>query len=385
MKRLLLLVVLALLPENAVDPLAFPRDHGAHPDAPVEWWYYTGHLSGGGGRSYGFQLTFFRVHDVHLAHFAWTDVAAQRFQYDQKTHLGLPGIAAAAEGRLDVSNEDWSAKSAPDGSHLLAASGRAGRLELRLTPAKAPVLHGKNGISRKGAGPREFSRYVSITRLTARGSFTSGSRKEPLAGTAWFDHEWGSGVLPAGAAGWDWFGLQLDDDSELMLSRMRGLDGSATPFSSGTFVPPRGVAVPVGWSGVRLTESAHWTSPRSHARYPAAWRIVVAPLAIDVTVEPLVHDQELDTAASTGVTYWEGACAVRGTHAGRPVSGKAYAELTGYGGRDVPGMAGFSALTGARSASASAATSSSRSAWSRPSDRSSSRFSGSDRRRGTGP
>ena len=282
------------------------------------------------------------MRDVHLAHFAWTDVARRRFGYDEKTHLGLPGIAAAAEGRLDVSNEDWSAKSAPDGSHLLAASGRAGRLELRLTPAKAPVLHGENGISRKGAGPREFSRYVSITRLTARGSFTSGSRKEPLAGTAWFDHEWGSGVLPAGAAGWDWFALQLDDDSELMLYRMRKPDGSATPFSSGTFVPPRGAAVAVAWRDISLTESARWTSPRSRASYPAAWRIVVAPLAIDVTVEPLLADQELDTSASTGVTYWEGACRVRGTRARRPVSGKAYVELTGYGGRDVPGLALFS-------------------------------------------
>ena len=367
MRRLLALALAALLPADATAPVAFPRDHGAHRDAPVEWWYYTGHLFGGAGRRYGFQLTFFRVRDVHLAHFAWTDIAGGRFQYDEKTHLGLPGIAAAAEGRLDVSNEDWFAKDAPDGSHVLAASGRAGRLELRLTPAKAPVLHGANGLSRKGTGPREFSRYVSITLLSARGSFTSGSRTEPLAGTAWFDHEWGSGVLPAGAAGWDWFALQLDDSSELMLSRMRGLDGSATPFSSGTFVPPRGAAVPVAWSDVGLTESAFWTSPRSRARYPAAWRIVVAPLRLDVTVVPLVADQELDTAASTGVTYWEGACTVRGTRGGRPVSGKAYVELTGYAGRDVPGLAGVTSPSSAvRSASPSAATSFSRSASFRP-------------------
>jgi predicted secreted hydrolase len=385
-KKVLAAVFAALLPASAPSPIAFPRDHGAHPDVSVEWWYYTGHLSGGAGRSYGFQLTFFRVRDVHLAHFAWTDVARRRFQYDEKTHLGLPGIAAAAEGRLDVSNEDWSAKVGTDGSHVLAASGRAGQLELRLTPAKAAVLHGENGVSRKGAGPIEFSRYVSITRLTARGSFTSGSRTEPLAGTAWFDHEWGSGVLPAGAAGWDWFALQLDDGSELMLYRMRKPDGSATPFSSGTFVPPRGAAVPIGWNEVRLTESVYWKSPRSGARYPAAWRIAIAPLGLDVAVRPLVSDQELDTSASTGVTYWEGACGVRGTHAGRPVSGKAYVELTGYGGRDVPGLAGVTDPTEeARSASPSAATSTSRSAWSRPSDRSSWRFSGFDRRTETAP
>jgi predicted secreted hydrolase len=376
MKRALFLV-LALLPAGAGGPVvtfprdqearvAFPRDHGAHPDAPVEWWYYTGHLSGEKGRRYGFQLTFFRVRDVHLAHFAWTDVAARRFLYDEKTHLGVPGIAEAAEGRLDVSNEDWSARAGPDGVHRLSAQGPPGRLELRLTPSKPPVLHGENGLSRKGAGAQEFSRYVSITRLAAKGSIANGSRTEPLTGTAWFDHEWGAGVLPAGAAGWDWFALQLDDGSELMLYRMRRTDGSASPFSSGTFVPLRGPAVPVAWTGVRLTETASWTSPRSRARYPAGWRIAVTPLQLDVTVAPLVEAQELDTAASTGVTYWEGACAVRGTRAGRPVAGNAYVELTGYAGRDVPGLAG-TATPEAPSASASAATwGASRSASFRP-------------------
>ena len=42
-------------------------------------------------------------------------------------------------------------------------------------------------------------------------------------------------------------------------------------------------------------------------------------------------------ASSTGVTYWEGACRVEGTRGGRPIAGRAYVEMTGYAGRDVPG------------------------------------------------
>jgi hypothetical protein len=45
------------------------------------------------------------------------------------------------------------------------------------------------------------------------------------------------------------------------------------------------------------------------------------------------------TEKSTGVTYWEGACRVSGTRVGVAVTGRAYAELTGYAGRDVPGFA----------------------------------------------
>ena len=336
--RALAFAFAALLPA-AAPSVTFPRDHGSHPDVPVEWWYYTGHLADARGRPYGFQLTFFRVRDVHLAHFAWTDVSRRTFRYVEKTHLGVPGIASANERGLDVSNEDWSAREGRGGAHELSASGPDGELELTLSPVKPPVLHGENGLSRKGAGPREFSQYVSITRLAARGSLARGGRREPLSGTAWFDHEWGSGVLPAGAAGWDWFALQLDDGSELMLYRIRRADGSATPFSSGTFVPSRGAAVPVRWSDVTLSESRTWTSPRSRARYPAAWRIAVASIGLDVSVEPLLADQELETSSSTGVTYWEGACAVKGTRSGRPIAGKAYVELTGYAGRDVPGAA----------------------------------------------
>lgn len=350
-------------------PISFPRDHGSHPDAPVEWWYWTGHLSDrAGGRAYGFQLTFFRVRDLHLAHFAWTDVARRQFLYEEKTHLGLPGIASAAEGRIDLTNEDWTARE--DGNvQRISVGGRAGNLELTLTPVKPPVLHGEAGMSRKGAGPREFSRYVSITRLSATGTIRRGSTREPVSGTAWFDHEWGPGVLPAEAVGWDWFALQLADGSELMLYRMRRADGSATPFSSGTFVPARGRPTPIRWSDVRLTETRKWTSPRTKARYPAGWKISVPPLRLDVEILPLLPDQELETPGSTGVTYWEGACSVKGTRAGAPVAGRAYAELTGYAGRDVPGMA---TRTEAPWVSPSAGTATSRSASSRPSGRSTS-------------
>jgi predicted secreted hydrolase len=323
----------------AVSALEFPRDHGAHPEAAVEWWYYTGHLSDRAGKAYGFQLTFFRVHELHLAHFAWTDVARREFRYEEKTHLGLPGIAAAAEGGLDVSNEDWSARAGPRGVHVVTAAGPGGELQLNLTPVKAPVAHGVAGISRKGPGASEYSRYVSITRMTARGTVKRRASTEVLSGTAWFDHEWGPGVLPAAARGWDWFALQLDDGSEVMLYRMRGADGKATPFSSGTQVPARGKPSAIRWADVRLTETRKWRSPRTGATYPAGWRIEVSSIGLDVEVTPLVADQELDTAASTGVVYWEGACSVRGTRRGRPIAGRAYVELTGYKSRDVPGLA----------------------------------------------
>jgi predicted secreted hydrolase len=333
-------LVLALLLAAAREdsgPVSFPRDHGSHPDSAVEWWYYTGHLTDAEKHEYGFQLTFFRVGELHLAHFAWTDVGAGTFRFEEKAHLGLPGIASAEVGRLKVSNEDWSAEDS-GGAHRLRAAGSGWKLDLDLAPARPPVLHGAGGISRKGPGEKEYSHYVSITRLTAAGHLLQGRRRVVLSGTAWFDHEWGPGALPSGALGWDWFAAQLSDGSELMLYRMRGEGARATPFSSGTFVDPAGKAIPIRWEDVRLTETKSWRSPRTQARYPAGWEIAVEPLSLSLSVEPLVADQELSTEKSTGVTYWEGACRVSGSRSGRSVTGRAYAELTGYAGRDVPGF-----------------------------------------------
>jgi predicted secreted hydrolase len=320
-------------------PLTFPRDHGSHPDTAIEWWYYTGHLTDEHRREYGFQLTFFRLRDLDLAHFAWTDVGAKTFRYEEKSHLALPGIAETAQDHLAVVNEDWSAEMQPDGSHQLKARGHEWELDLALKPSKPPVANGPGGISRKGPGENEYSHYVSITRLQARGRFRDRSRGGTLSGTAWFDHEWGPGALPKEAAGWDWFALQLSDDTELMLYRMRDRSGGATPFSAGTFVDETGGLKLIRWQGdVALTELARWKSPKTGASYPSKWRIAVASAGLDVTLEPLVPDQELVTEESTGVIYWEGTCKVSGTRQGRPVGGRAYVEMTGYARRDVPGF-----------------------------------------------
>jgi len=335
--------------------ITFPRDHGSHPGAALEWWYYTGHLRGAGGRTYGFELTFFRAGEMSLAHFAWTDVARKDFRYEEKAHLSLPGIASAAVGRLSVVNEDWSAEMSGE-RHRLHAAGRGWDLSLALVPVQPPVLHGDHGLSRKGPGENEYSHYVSIPRLSVTGRMRRENAEEALTGTAWFDHEWGPGGLPAEAVGWDWFALQLDDGSDLMLYRIRARGGAATPFSSGTFVSAAGESRAISWKDVDFKETAFWKSPRSGARYPARWTLGIAPLGLSVTVTPVLPDQELVTERSTGVTYWEGACRVEGTRGGRPVTGRAYAELTGYGGRDVPNAFAPGGTPGKPAASSSATT-----------------------------
>jgi predicted secreted hydrolase len=312
----------------------------AHPDSKAEWWYYTGHLETSSRREYGFELTFFRAQlsdgdDLDAAHFALTDVAKGTFDWAEKLHRPFPGIAGADAARLHVYQEDWDVH-AESRAHLLRARMPAGAIALTLTPAKPLVRNGAGGLSRKGPRPDEYSNYVSFPRMSVSGTLTRGGSTEPVTGIAWFDHEFGPGGLPEDLAGWDWFAIQLSDDTELMLYRLRTKSGAASAFSQGTFVAADGRSYTLGAGDFSVEPRGTWGSPRTGATYPSGWRVRVPSRSIDVTVAPRVLGQELVTSRSTRVTYWEGACAVAGTAGGRTVSGKSYVELTGYAGRTFP-------------------------------------------------
>ncbi|HXG58781.1 MAG TPA: lipocalin-like domain-containing protein [Thermoanaerobaculia bacterium] len=324
----------------------FPRDHGSHDDYRTEWWYYSGHLRTGSGRRYGFELTFFRVgvtppdtpsttrwdlRHLSLAHFAVTDVNGKRFRYYEKLNRSSPFTAGAASGFLHVFNEGWSVTTARDGSWRLTASAGGDAIDLTLRPRKPPAIHGENGISVKAEGAGYASHYYSMTRLDAEGSIAAGGRpRERCSGSAWMDHEFGSALLRETQQGWDWFSLQFDNETELMLYVMRRRDGTADVTSSGSLVTPEGNVIAIRHDQIRIRPLRRWKSPRSGGVYPMGWKIEVASLDLAVTLQPLLDDQELRTPASTRVTYWEGAVDAAGSMGNTVVRGRGYVEMTGY-------------------------------------------------------
>ncbi|MGQ0556117.1 MAG: lipocalin-like domain-containing protein [Nitrospiraceae bacterium] len=335
-------------PATAGYQYTFPRDHGSHSTYRTEWWYYTGHLQSKNGRSFGFELTFFRrgvppdeiktlpskwsISHLYLAHFAVTDITGKRFHFSEKFSREGLGKAGADESRLRVWIDDWRAEAAMDstGSHTLAAHDETHSLALALQPAKPLVTHGAAGISRKGKDVGQASHYYSFTRLAATGSLTIDGEQFEVTGLTWMDHEFGSAELGTDQVGWDWFSIQLEDDTELMLYRMRRKDGSSDLASSGTAVSPDGRTRHLEVTDFQIESIATWTSPESKATYPSRWKLTFPSLNLVLDVTPLLADQELRTSRSTKVSYWEGAVAVTGTKQGKPVKGQGYVELTGY-------------------------------------------------------
>lgn len=337
---------------KAADPgytLSFPRDHAAHPDHRIEWWYYTGNLRAADGRRFGYQLTFFRfgvdrepvnpsrwaVRDLYMAHFAVTDVEQAAHHVAERLNRAGIGWAGASTETLHVWNDGWSVTLDEGGTpvHRLTAAGDDGglALELRLDAAGPPVLHGVNGFSRKGSEAGNASHYYSLTRMRTTGRLVVDGEAIEVEGSSWMDHEFGTSFLEPAQAGWDWFSIQLDDGTDLMVYVMRRTDGARDRHSSGTLVSAAGIA-PLRVDDYRLTPGRRWTSPASGAAYPVTWRIEIPPHGIDLEVTTAVDAQELETGQSTGVTYWEGAIDVRGTRDGVPVTGVGYLEMTGYAG-----------------------------------------------------
>ena len=155
-------------------------------------------------------------------------------------------------------------------------------------------------------------------------------KKYQLEGTAWMDHEFFTHQLDPSQVGWDWFSLQLDDGSELMLYRLRRKDGSVDPYSAGTYVDPHGYSRFLTADGFSLEPGQHWTNPDTGTIYPLRWRIRVPSLNIELEVSTPLADQEFTVGSHFAPSYWEGAIDIRGESSGHAVKGEGYLEMTGY-------------------------------------------------------
>jgi predicted secreted hydrolase len=326
----------------------FPRDHGSHPEFRTEWWYFTGNLMDSSKKRSGYQLTFFRqgvlfrvnhpghpwaIRDIYLAHFTLTDVSSGQFWFADRASRKGPGIAGAAEEGMNVWLLNWMARM--EGNRIkLDARHQGMELSLDLVPRKPLVFHGKNGLSQKGPMEGQASYYFSYTDLEAKGFVrTPGSQSSiPVNGISWFDHEFGSNQLAPNQVGWDWFSLHLSDGQDLMIYFLRRKDGTVEPSSSGTLVTRLGDSIHLKLPKIQVEVVDHWKSPKSGGKYPSRWRMKVPSFRIEMEIGSLVPSQELLTEGSTGVIYWEGAIAGKGTSAGKPITCEGYVELTGYAG-----------------------------------------------------
>jgi predicted secreted hydrolase len=331
-----------VMPGTALD---FPRDHGAHPDHRVEWWYLSGWLEDAGRRPLGFHLSFFRLRpgvaeesrsrfaprQLLFAHAALANPDWGALRYAQRAGRAGVGAAEYSESDTAVRIRDWSLVRRPGGEYLAAIEASAFRMKLTFTPTQALLLQGEQGYSRKGPEPQQASFYYSLPQLAVRGELEVDGEASAVNGGAWLDHEWSSELLAPGAAGWDWTAVNLTDGGALMAFRIRDRSGHAL-WAGGTWREATGATRVFAPEEVAFTPIRRWRSPRTGGEYPVEIKVALGDRSLRLA--PLLDDQELDTRRSVGAVYWDGAVSAYDARlsGGAPL-GRGYLEFTGYAGQ----------------------------------------------------
>lgn len=322
-------------------PLNFPQDLGPHEAYQTEWWYYTGNLATDSGREFGYQLTFFRraltpelatdasqwrSNQIYFSHFTISDIEHQTFYPHERFSRQSLALSGAQADPYRVWLENWSATEITPGTIHLVAEADDVALDLTLQETLPPVAQGDRGYSKKGPEPGNASYYYSIVQQQTQGTITVADKPFNVSGLTWKDHEYSTSALSPGTVGWDWFSLQLDDGSALMLYGLRQENGDIAAVSSGSYVSADGTIQPIDHTDWQIDVLDTWRSPTSKAVYPSRWHIAIPKLELVLEGKSLMANQELNFST----TYWEGAVGFAGTVADQPVRAKGYVEMTGY-------------------------------------------------------
>ncbi|MGH2481291.1 MAG: lipocalin family protein, partial [Ktedonobacteraceae bacterium] len=266
---------------------------------------------------------------VYATHFAISDITRGAFHYDQRRltepNAVLPDGTSSAG--FNVSVGDWSARGLNGQDHL-QANMQNYAINLDLCGLNPPTLHNGNGLI--PYGPGSFSYYYSRTRMTVSGMLHDHEQALQVSGQAWMDHQWGNFLL-LGSGGWDWYSIQLNNQSEMMLYLIRDADGNVISTYIG-YIEPDGQSLLLPEKALRVDVLDHWTSPVTGITYPSGWQLTISDphLQASLTLQPELKNQELVTTQSTGNTYWEGAVSIQGEGSGHNIRGEGYVELTGY-------------------------------------------------------
>ena len=317
-------------PGSQSPAINLPDDEGAHL-SPIEWWYFNGHLIDDSGADYSFHYVVFQSLlpsglTPRLAHLGWADHS--KGVYITAEQPDMPQ-AKASTGGFDFTLSTWS-MSGNGEEYALAFDVGEYVLELQAAFRKVPILHQGTGLVDLGRAGETY--YYSRTRLDVAGTLTIAGEERAVSGIAWMDHQWGE--FSTAPLGWEWLSLQLDDDSELMVSLVWDSGDHSPIINYGTYVPPNAEWVHLNDDDISWKPTGSWTSPATGAEYSMGWELKVKPLLLEIELTALQEDSEFKGSEFVLPAYWEGAVTGKGVKDGKPVSAKGFVEMVGYDTRE---------------------------------------------------
>lgn len=323
---------------NYQSSVNLPADLYYKPGFRSQWWYFTGHLKDSKGNEYGFEQTFFGIgvnkkifksrfglNNLFISHSALTDISKKRFLFNDKIDRGAFETSFAKKDRLEI--KVLTDKLSGEMSKMyLESINENFQLNLRLAVLKDYILNGKNGYSNKLYGCETCaSLYFSVPRMSVEGHIKIDGKSIDVTGEAWFDREINSDYEQSRIAGWDWFAVMFDDETEMMLYLIRGADGKIDKSSSGIIIDKDNKTEQLDIEDIEVKNLDYYKSPKTGSVYPSRWKIEIPGKNINIYIKTDVADQEFNSYGTTFNHYYEGKASVSGNK-----KGKAYVELTGY-------------------------------------------------------
>lgn len=296
-----------------------PEDDKPH-DSSMEWWYYNGFLTSQQGSNYSFHVSLFLIKGLTnhwVIHTSLSDHQTQKHRIEQTQSSGTPEQDSDSGFNFRMNNTFNIIGN--NGQDALAVNYEEFGFDLKLNELTPPILHGDQGIVQMGQSGASY--YYSRPRMKLTGTLKLGQQKTKVQGLAWFDHQWGN--FTPGQLSWDWFSIQMDDGSDVMLYQLRNL--KSDKLSRNGSVTRNGVTHILTDDDFNLTPVSYWLSQKTNTQYPTRWKIEIPKFDMTLEAQSKIQNSEFDSRLTTYNHYWEGSVDVSGSH-----NGMGFMELNGY-------------------------------------------------------
>tara|TARA_Y100001936_G_scaffold22325_1_gene19754 strand:+ start:354 stop:1448 length:1095 start_codon:yes stop_codon:yes gene_type:complete len=295
-------------------------------DNRLEWWYHNGHLEDENGEKWGFHFVIFKSQnsdkDNYVAQMSITDINTGEVFQLARADKGLNNTYLNNLGTIFIS--DWKYTIGPEpGQFEISIFTDDIDLNLYFDSFQEPMLHNKIGWFETSLG---YSYYYTWPRQKTTGTIKIKNKKLSVKGESWFDHQWGDFFVPGKPAGWQWFGIMLDNGDNIMISQSRDTKGNVE-LLYGTYQMKNGSVSHIN-DGIKIEVVDDWYSSKTDTIYPSGWKINIKKMNLNFTIKPDILDQEIYEGLPPTQTYWEGKSTVFDNNYND--IGNAFVELSGY-------------------------------------------------------
>ncbi len=279
-----------------------------HDDALREWWYLNAHLYDQFGNRFTLMIAMLkdgRLFGIVAEHTADITIPI----LDPKTTVAHdPYTRSYTIGEATIRQ--------PDPKYLCYTFDfKHERLALNLEVCanKPPLIVDHDGQVRMGE--KGHSWYYSVTNANIRGTGTLDDKAVTLQGRAWMDRQWGNWFVDDFDR-WDWYSLQLDGDTELLLFVFWKGDRIIHKFGD-VYLPDGSAKHDLKFN---ITPTSTWFSPRTGISWETSWTISIPAYRAQLIVTADFPDHEVDEV------LWEGGVEIGGRWGGAPAKGRGFFE-----------------------------------------------------------